>query len=359
MSTESILLIDDNSKKLGHINLVLDEILKPHGVRVNAWNPVQCDKNPAQIIKNYLKFNPVMVVTNYDLSSDGLNGFYGPTIVQWCKSQLVPVGEYSQTKKFGYLEQPNLFDISVPSDQNIAPTHIASIVDGFLSIRNFIESNQGMFENKLSLSKIISQMLGREHLHLQFNQYIESIDKVNNNIILYMNGTKKVAAKKLQTISSYIIGHLLLNSILKYPGPIISEQALCSYLSIANDNYDNLKRIFKTAVYQGPFSSIGRYYWCEDIDQIILESGKTFLEEFEGNGDFNRAVLKKLGGEFKPFQCNQCNGKYGGYFCPFTKKTVCELESCSSFSAGWIPRGADICRIERDFFDSWSTLLYK
>ena len=185
-----------------------------------------------------------MVVTNYDLSSDGLNGFYGPTIVQWCKSQLVPVGEYSQTKKFGYLEQPNLFDISVPSDQNIAPTHIASIVDGFLSIRNFIESNQGMFENKLSLSKIISLMLGREHLHLQFNQYIESIDKVSNNIILYMNGTKKVAAKKLQTISSYIIGHLLLNSILKYPGPIISEQALCSYLSIANDNYDNLKRIF-------------------------------------------------------------------------------------------------------------------
>ena len=63
MSTENILLIDDNSKKLGHINQVLDEILKPHGVRVNAWNPVQCDKNPST---NYQKLSKVQ-------SSDGRN----------------------------------------------------------------------------------------------------------------------------------------------------------------------------------------------------------------------------------------------------------------------------------------------
>ena len=124
MTTENILLIDDNSKKLGRINHALGEILKPQGVRVNAWNPVQCDKNPARIIKNYLKHNPVMVVTDYDLSSDGLNGFYGPTIVQWCKSQLVPVGEYSHDDKIDYFVQPNLFDISVPNNTKIAPyTH--------------------------------------------------------------------------------------------------------------------------------------------------------------------------------------------------------------------------------------------
>ena len=359
MTTENVLLIDDNSKYLGNINHALGKILEPQGIRINAWNPVQNDGNPAQVIKSYLKKAPVMVITDFDISSEGLNAFYGPAIVQWCKSQLIPVGEYSQKNIIGHKEQPNLFDISVPSDQKAAPTHIAAIVDGFLSIRKFIETNRGVIDKKLSLSKIISLILGREHLHLQFDQYIESIDKVSNNIILYMNGTKKVNAKKLKTISTYIIGHLLLNSILKYPGPIISEQALCSYLSIADDNNDDLAKIFESAIYHGPFSTIGRYYWCEDVDQIILQKGKSISGKFEGNGVFNQEVLRKLGGKFKPFQCEQCNGKYGGYYCPFTKKTVCELESCSSFSAGWVPRGADICRIDRNFFDTWSTLLYK
>ena len=50
MSNENILVIDDNSKNLGHINHELNEILKPQGVSINAWNPNKCDKNPAQKI---------------------------------------------------------------------------------------------------------------------------------------------------------------------------------------------------------------------------------------------------------------------------------------------------------------------
>ena len=259
MANENILVIDDNSKNLGHINHVLNEILKPQGVSINAWNPTECDKDPAQKIKSYLKDNPVLVVTDYDLSGSGSNGIYGPTIARWCKSKLIPVGEYSHKNELGNIVQPNLFDISVPSDHKIAPVHIASIVDGFISIRNFIESNKEIVENKFSLSKIISLILGREHLQLHFDQYIESIDKVSNNLVLFMNGSKKVSTQKLRTITTYIIGHLLLNSILKYPGPIISEQALCSYLSIATSNTADLKRVFKKAIYQGPFSSIDRF----------------------------------------------------------------------------------------------------
>ena len=198
--------------------------------------------------KVILKNNPILVVTDYDFSGSGLNGFYGLTIARWCKSKLIPIGEYSDKDKFGNIVQPNLFDISVPSGHTVAPVHIASIVNGFISFRNFIESNKEIVENKFSLSKIISLILGREHLQLHFNQYIESIDKVS---IIYER-IKKVSTQKLRTITTYIIGYLLLNSILKYPGPIISEQVLCSYLSIATSNSGDLKRVFKKAIYQGP-----------------------------------------------------------------------------------------------------------
>ena len=359
MTTENVLLIDDNSKYLGNINHALGKILEPQGIRINAWNPVQNDGNPAKVIKNYLKEDPVMVITDYDLSNEGLTGFYGPTIVHWCKSQLVPVGEYSPVSKFGYLEQPNLFDISVPRDHKVAPAHIASIVDGFISIRKFIEENSGLLKEKLSLSRILALLLGRDHLHLKFSPYIENIELASNNIILFMNGTKNVSVQKLQVITTYIIGHVLLNSILKFPGPIISKQSLCSYLSVDSDNYSELEVVFNRALYQGPFCNIGPFFWREDIDNIMLENSNDILGNFEEVGTFNQAILQKLGVKVKPFKCNKCKGKNGGYFCPYTKKTVCELENCSVTSSTWIPRGFNICRIDKDFFESWRPLLYK
>ena len=357
MTIENVLLIDDNSKKLGRINHALGKILKPYGVHVNAWNPVQCDKNPAQIIKNYLKDNPVMVITDNELSSDGLDGFYGPTIVQWCKSQLIPVGEYSQVNEVEYFEQPNLFDIALPSDTKIAPKHIASIVEGFISIRNFIEANEKLFKEKIGLPKLISTMLGRDHLHLEFYPYIENVALASKNIVLFMNGTKKFNIKKLQTISTYVIGHLLLNSILKFPGPIISKQALCSYLSIETTTTSDLEKVFQSALYKGPFNSIGPFFWREDINQIMQKNYNDITGNFDGYGAINRAVLQKLGISAKPFECHRCNGKYGGFFCPYTQKTVCELLSCSLTSSTFIPSGNNLCRIDKKFFDRWAPLL--
>ena len=359
MSYTNILVIGDNSRNLHQLNLELNKLLGPQGINIITWNLVNIDRNPAQLVKNYLKNNPVLVVTDYDLSSDGLTGFYEPTIVSWCKSQLIPVGEYSQKNKFGYIEHPNLFDIRVPSNDKDAPTQIASIAEGFISIRKFIQTNRELFKSKLSLSEIISLLLEREHLDYEFFWYIESMDMVSNNILLFMNGSKKVSSKKIQVATAYLIGHLLLNSILKFPGPIISEDALCSYLSISTNELSKLAQVFDKAKYNGPFCSIGRFYWREDIDQIVMKNGEDLQEDYEGVGDYFQAVIKKLGINCKPFSCDQCGGKNGGYYCPYTQKTVCDLKSCSVSSSAWIPRGADICRIERKFFDNWTPLLNK
>ena len=149
----------------------------------------------------------------------------------------------------------------------------------------------------------------------------------------------------------------MLNSILKFPGPIISKQTLCSYLSTKDVNDNELETVFESALYEGPFNSIGPFFWREDIDQIMQKNINELSGKFDGFGAINRAALQKLGIAAKPFNCKQCDGKYGGYFCPYTKKTVCELESCSVASSTLIPSGFNLCRIDKKFFDTWAPLL--
>jgi len=75
-------------------------------------------------------------------------------------------------------------------------------------------------------------------------------------------------------------------------------------------------------------------------------------------GEMNRAALEKqLGAVLPRHGCTRCQGQNGGFYCPFTKRAVCLRSDCSVGSNGWIPPGARLCRIEKDYFDEWSPLL--
>jgi hypothetical protein len=113
--------------------------------------------------------------------------------------------------------------------------------------------------------------------------------------------------------------------------------------------------------YSGPFSESAPYYWREDVDVIIYEAGASLTEEdFDGFGDFNRAAMELLlEREFTRHVCQraQCGGRKGGFLCPFTHRPVCERADCSVLSSSWIPQGADLSRVEREYYDEWAPLL--
>jgi hypothetical protein len=158
---------------------------------------------------------------------------------------------------------------------------------------------------------------------------------------------------------AYVIGHILLNAILKYPGPILSEEALCAYLAVAQDQIDVVAKIFGPARYSGPFSEMRRYYWHESVNQI-LDDLTTALDdqEFETFGELNReAVERNLGRKLNRHGCSRCIGQNGGFYCPFTRRPVCTRSDCSVGASSWIPQGAQLCRIEREFYDEWAPLL--
>ena len=360
MSKDNILLIDDDTENLGEVSTVLSRKLKPKGVEVRNLIPQSFDANLLENIRKMLKKNPMLVVTNFGLPG-GIRNFFGPAIVNSCKAHLIPVGEYSNHVNAEFIQKPNLFDISIPNEGTCIPSYIAEIYSGFKNVRDYLDSTPGILNKNMHLSEIIAQITGREELHHEFYRYTENMDRAENNLFIYMtehsNYTSNSKRKVLKNMLSYVIGHLILNSILKFPGPIISEDVLCSYLSIKKPADSKLSKVFAKAKYKGPFNKINQYYWRREIDTILYKSSENLNEDYPGEGAYNRAILGNLGVSVEAFNCTRCKGVRGGYFCPFTKKTVCADTNCSVSTEGWVTLGADLCRIERNFHDEWSPLL--
>lgn len=158
---------------------------------------------------------------------------------------------------------------------------------------------------------------------------------------------------------TYVIGHVLCNAILKYPGPLLDASVLAAYVSHAPQSAEQISELFLAARYAGPFSEDGRFFWRADVDAFLDELPRPKQwEEFAPADVQNRRLVElALGGALPRHACDRCNGERGGYWCPFSQRAVCEQSDCSVASSSWIPDGAWLARVERDFYDEWSPML--
>jgi hypothetical protein len=135
---------------------------------------------------------------------------------------------------------------------------------------------------------------------------------------------------------------------------------LKSYVATEDADNANVVALFDGARYCGPFADKDEYFWLSGIDAVLDDLKRSLPENYEAEttGEFYREALeRKLSRDLARHDCPRCHGKNGGFFCPFTERTVCQLPDCSVGSNSWIPQGAKICRIERDFFDEWAPIL--
>jgi hypothetical protein len=169
-----------------------------------------------------------------------------------------------------------------------------------------------------------------------------------------------VITSEKERLLAYVLGHVLANAILRYPGPILSDRAVCAYFATSSLEAEAIAGLLDEASYRGPFSDGRRYYWRGEVDRIIekISQDVDATTAFETSGGFNRAVLEAaLGRELALHECQRCQGRDGGYLCPFTERPVCERPDCSVAANSWIPAGADLSRIEREFYEEWAPLL--
>jgi hypothetical protein len=356
----SILLIDDHQEVLDSLKAALENAIQGTPVDVKVWLPSEGDGDPLAKLESLVDKDTTLVATDYDLTNR-VRGLFGLTIVGWCQRRFIPVGDFSRGNVAALPKEPNLFELRVPPNDVEGARFIASTCFGFHGIRTAIASNEKIL-SKLSLAGVLATLLSRRHLESEFALYMTRLGASNSALLdelkAIADNNQPSAADKKQLLT-YVLGHVLLNAILKYPGPILSDKALCAYVATSDNEADSLYELFRSAKYDGPFSSDARYYWRGDVDNRIDELGVAVEgEEFEMFGDFNRAVVERtLGRKLQSHDCNRCGGVKGGFLCPFTQRPVCLRSDCSVAASSWIPQGAQLCRVERDFYDEWAPLL--
>lgn len=357
----SIVVIDDDKDSLKRMTAGIRNSLG--GATVEPWFPDN-KRDPAEEFDELTGDDTMLVVADYDLTR-AVKGLFGHSVVAWCRNRFIPVGDFSRGHVGALATEADLFDLRVPRDETDALRFIARVYEGFRRVRMGIEADPSLVLEGRSPAQVLARLLGRPELEGELGPYVSRPGLFNASLLDTLTGRSAAEAAGMLVektrLLTYIIGHVLLNAVMKYPGPLLGEGPLCAYLATSEENVDEIVELFGRAVYSGPFDSGERFFWRDRVDAVVdcLAEELEVTESPSGAfGDYHRAVVSKaLGRPAAPHGCERCEGTKGGFWCPFTKRAVCELDECSSASSSWVPTGAYACRVEREFFDEWSPVL--
>ncbi len=247
---------------------------------------------------------------------------------------------------------------------------IGRMYRGFRDMRDAIarlDVPLGEMENP---SQLLATLLGRREMEAELSPYMTRPGMFNASLLDTLSeldaGDMERKATKMADLLTYVLGHVFANAVLRYPGPLLPEGPCCAYLAMSEGDADAVVEVFQDARFNGPFAEGEKLFWRDKIDlaveRLAMENGVSDLE-FDSSGDYHRAVmesvLNRMGRGAKKHGCTRdgCAGSKGGFWCPFTKRAVCEREDCSSTASSWVPSGAYACRVEKVYFDERAPIL--
>ena len=365
----AILLIDDNSGNLENLtNHVRQELNELEAHQVRAWDLRDVTDAPETAFENHVSADTVLVVTDLELSP-ARAGFLGDSVVAWCRQRFIPVGDFSRKPRTLYKES-DLFELRVPQDETDDVLYITRMYRGFRDLRARMDGMETALDDAENPGQLLASLLERTELENQFSPYMTRPGMFNASLLDTLSDfdthSAEHAAVEKKKLLTYILGHVFVNAVLRYPGPLLSGESCCAYLAMSMDDVDAVERTFRSAQFEGPFADGDKLYWRDKVDDevewLAIEHDVSDAD-FDSFGDFHRAVMEKTlsksGRTAKRHACtrDECEGRKGGYWCPFTKRAVCEREDCSSPASSWVPSGAYACRVERVYFDERAPIL--
>jgi hypothetical protein len=354
----SVLLIDDKQSAVDELAAALSNLLPAGSVDIRTWVPTDDDDDPHEAFLSKVDEGTTLVVTDSDLTSQGQLGLFGASVVAWCQQLAIPVGDYSRQLP-SLPKEPELFELRVPSDPQAAAAYVAATFRGFRDIADALAANEELVV-KRSPAAVIAGLLEQPDLESQIALYAVRLGPASGALMRRVEHHDDPSAQEKRSLLAYVAGHLLLN-VLRFAGPILSLRALKAYVASDEADAPDVVALFESARYAGPFGDLEEYFWLTRVDAIIEELANALPagQDYETSGEFHRTVLEKaLARDLARHSCaTRCHGKNGGFLCPFTDRTVCERPDCSVGSNSWLPQGAKLCRIEKDFFEEWAPLL--
>ena len=365
----AILLVDDKKRNLDRLqSRVREELGELPKEQVAGWNPRGLSGDLEKAFVERIGDDTVLVVTDLDLTP-AVPGLFGHSIVAWCRKRFIPVGDFSS--KIGALpKESDLFELRVPRGESAAVVFIARMYRGFRDLRAGMEKNVTLLSETESPGQLLATLLGRSELESQFSPYMTRPGMFNASLVdtlaaLGVGGAQGQETEKTRLLT-YIVGHVFVNAVLRYPGPLLAKGPCCAYLAMSEEDAETALGLFGDAGFDGAFADGEKLYWRDKVDAVVerLSADHEVADaDFESFGDFRRAVvsraLQSVGRTATAHGCTRdgCNGTKGGFWCPFTGRPVCEREDCSSTASSWVPSGAYACRVERDYFDERAPIL--
>jgi hypothetical protein len=356
----AILLIDDDADLLHELSeQIRTELPEEHGI-IRTWQPTAEGAPPLEQLATNVGDDIVLVVTDFDLSRTR-SGILGDSIIRWCQRRALPAALYTRGDQAQVPAVPDLFELKIPRDRLVG-RYIADLYRGFVDVNTAIGPVIQDHEAR-SPAAVLAQALGNPDLEYELAQYTVRLGDTSGALTTLVRQTAPREAEppapsptEIRKVLTYVLGHLMVNAILPYPGPLLPIAALCGYIGTTSNEAATLASVFEDAAYGGPFGSLDRIFWRLKVDDII-EQQLPPQEAHESYVIRRRAVERTLGRELERHECTRCGGVNGGFFCPFTRRAVCERGDCSTASTSWLPLGATACRIEAEFFEEWAPLL--
>lgn len=356
-SPRQILVIDDEEDRLHQLATAVQDQLP--GIAVTTWQPVAGSEDPVETFQHHLEKPTGLIVTDHDLTK-GITGLLGSNITAWSQQRFIAVCNFSRNPRSNLPRQSNFFELRVPAepDETARAEFVASVYRGFQTLHDYVSAHH---DGIAPAAALLAGAMGYPSLQDELAPYITSVGSASSSILQSLREAGDMPVGDAQAdFQAFILGHVLINAVLEFPGPVLSRQTLTAYCAFGEEATDDIANLFADAAYTGPFAAPGSYFIRalvdERIDQLAASLAGVELTATEVD-EYNHAVVEQAIGRGVPHQCPRCEGTRGGLWCPFTKRPVCTREDCSVTSATWIPRGATLCRVERDYHDEWAPLL--
>jgi hypothetical protein len=351
MKTGSILLFEDDARFAESLGR---EIKKQVGrsARVDIFEP-HLDQIAGNAFEDRLKTEipqPVgavsLWVSDRDLSATRhFMGFSESAVSRVANEWAVPVCLYARGSGNDLLDrQRNWTEGRIILDANVGKDEMARQISlvyaGFVQIhsrlKRILTQAKRLNSATLTPARILTKILERPG--------------IADKLALYGSGDQKVLADLLPFAGDQlaeriprILGYWLWDSVLRFPGIVVSSIAAASYLNISAETFignPRISRIFRKALYGGPFAdNQSHLWWRSDLDEILVERKVTSGYE----------LCAALGIQTEPSHCCVDPTIPAGFYCMIRKLPVSRQNSKGNIS--WFPSGADLARISNPDYE--------
>lgn len=321
----------------------LDELKKDHSAHPGGGNSVeeQITKVITKLETDEGKFDAALIDT--DLSGFKEGGISQSAFRTACAMIGLPVLRYSRgapttSDRLKFLttiarEGSQALQVPLPVLQDGLEEWLFGVVESFKQIQTQIEKPE---QNKLGLSpsQILAAMLKVPDLDIDLLGYSGANFFFFGDLV---DSTQEAGGQFNARSYASQLGYWVANYVLMFPGPILNDGATAAYLGITKNDVtkDEVRKLLKDALYDGPFSTTGPYYIRRNIDQILTDAK---LSDFSALCSTKHVKLD-----------DETGGNKLWYYCVVNDAPIAAEDSRGPFD--WIPRGADICRIKKDTYD--------